>query len=107
MKTLAALLIAGLLCGCVSDAATPIIATPGVHQVSTANGSGEIGAFYIGPFPWTYPIRWQGNGRMTIQYPAQPHLLLEGDLVWEPVFPEQRQAIEQQIALGNFQPPER
>lgn len=73
-----------------------------VHQTSSIEGSGTIGSVYIGLFAWTYPIKWQGRGTMTLQYPAQPYIVLEGELIWEPVYPEQYPSIVQAISRGEI-----
>lgn len=71
------------------------------YQKSTVEGQGEIGSMYIGLFAWTYPIRWNGRGSLTLQYPAVPYILLEGDLQWEPVYPQHTPNIQTAIARGH------
>lgn len=91
------------LVGCYgASTPSPVIIPQAVYQRSSAEGSGVIGSIYIGPFPWTYPIRWKGNGTITLQYPTQPYVLLEGDFTWEPVYPEQLPAVEAERAAGRF-----
>lgn len=80
----------------------PIIAQV-VHQVSEAKGEGVIGSVWVGAFPWTYPLRWKGEGKITLQYPATPHIVLDGDFEWEPVYPDQAPAIQAEMAAGRIQ----
>jgi hypothetical protein len=101
------LLLLLVLAGCAVDpggGGGQVFIPGAITQRSEVQGSGTIGSIFIGAFAWTYPIRWSGEGTLTIQYPAQPHIILDGNFVWEPVYPEQREAIQREIALGNFRP---
>lgn len=70
-----------LLCAGCATGVSPIQA---VSQSSSLEGNGVIGAFTVGPVPLTYPVKFSGSGTLTLQYPAQPHVLIDGDLVVEP-----------------------
>lgn len=96
------LILALLFAACVSSPGSPIIIQPGISQTSSVEGHGRIGSVLIGAFPWTYPIDWVGKGKITLQYPMVPHVLLEGEFEWHPVFPEQASAIAAEQAAGRF-----
>ena len=84
------------LAGCTSSSVTPVQA---ISQTSALQGSGVIGPMFVGPFPITYPVKWSGTGSLTIQYPTQPYVQTEGDLVIEP-FPTTVSATENAVASG-------
>jgi hypothetical protein len=90
------------LLGCVSGGTSPIIIQPVISQTSSVEGHGRFGSVLIGAYPWTYPIDWTGRGTITLQYPAVPHVLLEGELEWHPVFPTDAPKIAAEMAAGRF-----
>jgi hypothetical protein len=94
--TLLALCAILVLAGCASSPVSPVQA---ISQMSSIEGSGVIGSVFVGPIAITYPVRWSGSGRLTIQYPAQPYVITDGDLVIEP-FPESVAQTEQAVATG-------
>ena len=96
MRVALIILLAAALSGCASGQASPVQV---ISQMSAIEGSGVIGSVFVGPIAVTYPVRWSGTGRLTIQYPAQPYVLTEGDLVIEP-FPESVAQTEQAVATG-------
>lgn len=102
-RPLLATVILLTLLGCMSgDSGGAIFVASAIQQSSSIEGSGVIGSIYVGAFPWTYAIKWSGTGTMTLQYPAKPHIVLEGDLVWEPVVPEHSQLIQAAVARGEI-----
>lgn len=98
-----ALLLVLLLAGCQSAGPGPA-APLGFRQVSTFDGQGLLGPLEVGPIPFTFPVRYWGQGTITLQYPAQPHVVFQGDggYVVEPLTPSQRPQLEAAIARGEF-----
>ncbi len=93
MRKVLILLIPLLLVACQSPDGQPAPAL-GLHQRSTLAGNGVIGSVMAGPLPLTYPLKWSGNGTLTIQTSA-PYVTLDGDLVVEPLYTtETHQAIQ-------------
>ena len=90
-----------VLSGCSSMGGSVIQTPTAVTQVSSLQGEGVIGAFYVGPIPLTYPIRFSGSGTLRLQYPAMPYVSAEGDLVIEPVLPSAASGVAQDIASGR------
>ena len=76
-----------------------------VHQVTEFNGEGRVGALRMGPFTWTTPVRFWGQGTLTIQWPAKPHIAFEGDggYLVEPESAGDAAAINAARARGEFQ----
>jgi hypothetical protein len=101
MRALALILIL-LLAGCVSPGGGSVIVPTGITQATEVNGTGTIGSVLIGGFPWTYPIRFTGDGTLRLQYPATPHVWLDGDFTWEVVIPEQAPMVEAEMRAGRF-----
>lgn len=90
MRTIATILASLALVGCMStgysvDPAPPI--TQVLHQQSSLEGSGVIGSVMVSGIPVTYPVRWSGSGTLTIQYPATPHVIVDGNLAVAPIPP--------------------
>ena len=92
-----------LLASCVSSGDGTIIVQPGISQTSTVQGEGTFGSVTVSGFPFTYPIRWSGSGTITLQYPAQPYVVLAGELDWivEPFTPSDEPAVRAAMARGE------
>ena len=97
MRATLILLISLACIGCQSDGAQPAPAMA-LHQTSTLEGSGVVGSVMAGPLPLTYPLKWSGNGRLTLQTSA-PYVVVDGDLVVEPLYTTETQ---QAIADGRM-----
>lgn len=78
----------------------PII---GIRQVSRASGEGTFGSLFIGPYPFTYPMRWRGTGTVILQYPGKPHIIFdgEGEFVVEPLDASSTAAAIQAVLNGD------
>jgi len=90
-----------LLASCVGSGSAPIVVQPVVSQTTEGSIDVVIGPLTIGGFAWNLPVKVVGEGSYTLQYPTQPHILLDGVFVWEPVYPEQAPAIQAAIARGE------
>lgn len=105
MPKIALLLALALLCaGCASSPGPGPAAPLGFRQVSTFDGEGLLGPLEVGPIPFTFPVRFWGQGTITLQYPRQPFVVFQGDggYVVEPLDPSQRPQLEAAIARGEF-----
>jgi len=78
---------------------TPVM---GVHQVTEGTFDATLYPLYIGAFPWTTAIHYEGTGRVVLQYPAQPHVWLDGEFVWEVVDPNQVAVVAAEMRAGTF-----
>ena len=100
------LVLSLLLAGCVSDdtgyGPAPVPVPIGVSQVTEGTFDATLHPLYIGAFPWTYTMKYKGRGRVVLQYPAKPHVWLDGDFTWEVVVPTQADAIGAEMRAGNF-----
>lgn len=94
-----------LVCGCMTTSGGGSSVTPlqAVRQESRAQGEGEFGSLFVGPFPLTYPLRWRGNGTITLQYPQTPHVVFNGtaDFIVEPIAPEYVDRAHADVAAGR------
>ena len=105
MKLFLALLVLTGCASCTSASDSGVVSPiQAVRQHSKVAGEGEFGSLYIGPFPFTYPIRWRGNADVTLQYPQLPHVIIDGDneLVVEPISPEAANMVQQDVAAGRI-----
>ena len=94
-----------VLLGCMSpgyDGPLPAPAPLGVSQVTEGTFDATLHPLYIGAFPWTYTMRYKGSGRVVLQYPAKPHVWLDGEFTWEIVVPTQAAAVAAEMRAGNF-----
>ena len=108
MRTLALALVALLLCSCITtqDPSSPVspVVNLGVYTANEFSGEGLQHPVQIGPYPWTFPIRYWGSGVLVLQYPAKPHVWFDGEggYVVEPLYPQQRDAILAAMQRGEF-----
>lgn len=103
MQMSLAVLAALALTGCVSTL-TPTPAPPitqTIHQQTSVEGTLTIGSFMVHGIAVTYPVRVSGQGVYTLQYPATPHLIVDGDLVVEPVQGYESE-VRQSLAAGRI-----
>lgn len=73
-----------------------------VHMTVSVKGEINVSSIMVGNLPLTYPIRAWGEGVVTLQYPAVPHVDFVGDGGWviEPITPQDRPEVERLMAAG-------
>lgn len=98
------LVVVLVLAGCVTSPSDPAPIALGIQAVHDFEGEGIQHPITIGAFRWTTAIRYWGAGRLILQYPAKPHIVFygQGGYVVEPLYPEQRPAIEAAMQRGEF-----
>lgn len=102
-------LVALLLVGCstmpqVDPVGPSPIVNLGVRTANEFDGEGLQHPVQIGPWPWTFPIRYWGSGIVVLQYPEKPHVSFQGEggYVVEPLYPNQREQILDAMRRGEF-----
>ena len=109
MRTLALVLVVLSLPACMSGGNGPVdpvspVLNLGVYTANEFSGEGLQHPIQIGPYPWTFPIRYWGSGVIVLQYPQKPHVWFDGEggFVVEPLNPADRDAMMAAMQRGEF-----
>lgn len=100
-----AILLALALAGCAGlygggvEPAPPVTQT--IFKQSEVEGSGVEHPFMVHGFQITAGYTWSGRGKVTFQYPAQPHVIVEGSINVAPI-PITAAQLHADVAAGRF-----